>query len=106
MTEYVDRRKLLDDIGETVLFSVRGGADYPTPEIRGASKVINRICAAPAADVVEVVRCKDCKYWDTGYRFCKFHGLDSMGNSAFGENGYCSYGERKDDSNDQATQDL
>ena len=44
----------------------------------------------------ELVRCKDCKYWDTGYRFCKFHGLDCFGSSRFGENGFCSYGERKD----------
>ena len=54
--------------------------------------------AAPAADVVEVVRCKDCKH-ATFYRckndacykgiICEYRiGTDD-------ENFYCSYGERK-----------
>ncbi len=60
MKEYIERGALLKDIGETVLFSVRGGAETPTAEMRGARKVISRIKDAPTADVVEVVRCKDC----------------------------------------------
>lgn len=55
--EYIEREALLKDIGETVLFSVRGGAKLPTPEMRGSNKVIDRIKSAPTADVVEVVRC-------------------------------------------------
>ena len=54
MAEYIEREALLKDIGETVLFSVRGDAELPTPEMRGANKVKDRIKAAPAADVVEV----------------------------------------------------
>lgn len=54
MPEYIEREALLKDIGETVLFSVRGGAELPTPEMRGANKVIDRIKSAPAADVAEV----------------------------------------------------
>lgn len=58
--------------------------------------------ALPSADVVEVVRCKDCKYWKpytsqygTG-QFCECP-------CSFGGQGikkpddYCSYGERRDD---------
>lgn len=51
---YIDVNALLKDISETVVFSVRGDADLPTPEMRGATKVVNRIDAAPTADVVEV----------------------------------------------------
>ena len=54
MKEYIEREALLEDIGETVLFSVRGGAKLPTPEMRGSNKVIDRIKSAPTADVVEV----------------------------------------------------
>ena len=54
MAEYIEREALLQDIGETVLFSVRGGAKLPTPEMRGSNKVIDRIKSAPTADVVEV----------------------------------------------------
>ena len=66
MAEHVEREALLQDISETVLFTVRGGAELPTPEMRGANKVIDRIKSAPAADVVEVVRCKQCRYWEKG----------------------------------------
>lgn len=49
---YIDRDKLLKDISEGVVFTVRSGK--PSAEIRGANKVIDRIKNAPAADVVEV----------------------------------------------------
>ena len=54
------------------------------------------------ADLVEVVRCKDCKHWerwattcgvaDKGY--CNCHEVDAMEQDDF-----CSYGERKGDDN-------
>lgn len=45
------------------------------------------------ADVVEVVRCKDCTYRDgqedlCGNIYCKLH------DSRFDKDGYCSYGKR------------
>lgn len=46
--------------------------------------------AMPAADVVEVVRCRDCVYWRGENDYCKGIGID------FSENGYCAFGERKD----------
>lgn len=43
----------------------------------------------PAADVVPVVRCKDCTEWDEISSECShWYG--------FRENDFCSYGERKD----------
>ena len=46
---------------------------------------------APTVDAVEVVRCKDCKYWEDGYfGYCtKIH-------SAMEYDAFCSNGERKD----------
>lgn len=44
---------------------------------------------APTADVVPVVRCKDCTEWDEISSECShWYG--------FRENDFCSYGERKD----------
>lgn len=50
---------------------------------------------APTADVVEVVRCKDCVYWEQA--------TDNSGNcnrafeiTAYGCD-YCSYGEREEE---------
>lgn len=42
----------------------------------------------PTADVVEVVRCKDCKYEDTCCRMIR---------NEKNLNDYCSYGERIED---------
>lgn len=47
------------------------------------------------ADVVEVVRCKDCEYGDTLENkgrevWCTLH------DTCFGEDSYCSSGERKE----------
>ena len=56
------------------------------------------INAAPAADVVSVVRCKDCKYTvETGSsltRFCIFNHMPIRPDD------FCSCGERKDEGAD------
>lgn len=52
----------------------------------------------PFADVVEVVRCKDCKHHEEllnnndGNVLCWVHGLDVI----VDRNGYCNYGEREE----------
>ena len=57
---------------------------------------INALRNAPSADVVPVVRCKDCKYWqdnNDGYPHeeCRWwHGETPDAND------FCSYGEQKD----------
>lgn len=50
--EFIDKDLLLKDIDESVVFSVRSGV--PSPEIRGANKIVDRIKNAPTADVAEV----------------------------------------------------
>lgn len=62
MAEYIEREKLLQDISETVVFTVRKGTPLPNAEMRGANKVIDQIKSAPTVDVVEVVRCRNCKH--------------------------------------------
>ena len=89
--EYIEREALLKDIGETVLFSVRGGARFPTPEMRGSNKVIDRIKSAPTADVVEVVRCKDCVYASRDGYICRY----GVGRVTSPDD-YCKNGEKMD----------
>lgn len=62
----------------------------------GGTVDCNDIARFPAVDAVEVVRCRDCKHWGTGYggetehvKVCEF------ANYMVGANGYCVYGERK-----------
>lgn len=50
---------------------------------------------APTIDAVPVVRCKDCRAMYTvgyGYRWCNVWERMLL----MGEDGFCSYGERKD----------
>ena len=53
-------------------------------------------------ELVEVVRCRECKYYDPiGCRFCTLHSIDagSYGNGAnvyMNPDDFCSYGERSD----------
>ena len=50
----------------------------------------------PTADVVEVVRCKDCKYWKTvGASVAKFCTCIVNTEVMKDEDDYCSLGERK-----------
>lgn len=47
------------------------------------------------SDIVEVVRCKDCKHYDpydSTERFYCYYGIDGCL-----PNDYCSYGERRED---------
>lgn len=65
----------------------------------------------PAADVVEVVRCKDCKHYEESTGWCMKHShfVDSNGFfcypdespewKMFEEKDFCSYGEKRCDSN-------
>jgi len=47
----------------------------------------------PTADVVEVVRCKDCKHYKDNHRcYSRYSNMNDSRNP----NDYCSYGERVD----------
>jgi len=53
------------------------------------------ICKIPTADVVEVVRCCDCKHWTydvpTGERICNIFWFTAK------DCDYCSHAERRED---------
>ena len=77
--------------------------------LRGGEAIIEDLTKFPAADVVEVVRCRECKYWgdeagelqrSDGVLFarCKVHNYLLDGRHTGWcptENDFCSYGERK-----------
>ncbi len=63
------------------------------PEVEGGCK-----CFKNAADVVEVVRCKDCKHYGGvvyGGVCRKYSGYETK--VCTDKDHYCSYGERKDE---------
>jgi hypothetical protein len=98
MAEYIEREALMEDIESSVRFTVRDGV--PSAEVRGANKIVDRIKCAPAADVVEVVRCKDrerrSKSADLTHTvYCHWLTQEMR------KTDFCSYGKRRDnDAND------
>ena len=86
MAEYIDREALKND-GHLCWHDGKGNVFYEVDH-------------APASDVVEVVRCKDCKYITsveciiTGAKtwFCEFGRWPQPVEADH----YCAYGERKD----------
>ena len=83
MSEYIEREALMRNLKHFA-------PEQLTPLVKSL------IQKQPAEDVVEVVRCKDCKYWQDnngGYPHeeCKWSENETPDLDDF-----CSYGERKE----------
>lgn len=84
MARYIDADKVMEEINRI------GGHNLCEWETIGVKALIDR---QPTADVVEVVRCKDCKNYNTnscdyGFGWCERMDCGTM------DNWYCSYGEK------------
>lgn len=102
MSEYIELKAVINKINEIPSHFDSGDIKY------GIEIAIQAIKDTLAADVVEVVRCKDCKYWDAvknpkhkGVGICTPPRKDLGGycvrRGATNSEGFCSYGERKDE---------
>lgn len=70
---------------------------FPMVEQYGLSGVVE---AMPTVDAVPVVRCKDCVNWQTDWTpSAKDSHYCAMVDLSTEETFYCSYGERKDETN-------
>ena len=85
MSRYIDAKVMEQRVRETMVNS-----PHMIPPL------IKFIRSIPTADVVEVVRCKDCEYLhsDAHGGYCVFRGVATSDD-------FCSFGERKDE-NEQA----
>lgn len=103
---FIDAKALWKELIETKEYNK--SCDAPFTVNMGINQAIGLLNMLPAADVAEVVRCKDCKHWDKETGWCTEHSsfIDERGvfchpwESAnwkmFYDNDYCSYGERKE----------
>ena len=94
--EYIEREAALRAIG---YMSIEPSKEPDIIELTllTAQKVLKKI---PAADVVEVVRCKDCKHYSYEqsihrYECNIFNGAYEFIGYPTKPNDFCSYGERK-----------
>lgn len=89
MVEYIDRKAVLSAYKQTEIDAIIAKKSWPdTWEALGEN-----LKSIPA---VEVVRCKDCTYWERrlvnakGFAICAASGMDITADD------FCSYGERRD----------
>ena len=84
MARYIDADALIGSITKRYEYDF-GRASYVLEEIENA----------PTADVVEVVRCKDCAYKQ--YYFTNYMVKCGCGNGAHHETFFCADGERREE---------
>ena len=99
MARYIDLEELERRIKENVPIYGGGNTPYEVDLLEWfRDECIRQGYAMPTADVVEVVRCKDCKHWGGvtyGFVCRKFSGIDTK--ICMGADHYCSYGERNEE---------
>ena len=88
MSRYIDADKLNNYIDTRTSFE--GDTGEIIEKIKLYTKAI--IDAQPTADVVEVVRCVDCRHWENGRCY-----LLRDVTVEVRDNDFCSYGERADE---------
>ena len=91
MAEYIEREALLEDMTTTAL---------PMDAQRLYLAMRGKVRNAPAADVVEVVRCKDCIHWGCVAfgNICRRWSAPIAGTkNRTRPDDFCSCGEREDD---------
>lgn len=87
MTEYIERDAVLKMLNETYDRMNAMGAQF----YNGFQNAVGHVEAFPAADVVEVVRCKDCAVPHNHLTGCPW-----MSGRVTPPDFFCGFGERKD----------
>ena len=94
MSRHIDADALIEEIERCSCETWSKGVN-PTwwaQAVKVKDNIKQCIDRQPTADVVEVVRCKDCKYFyqDGDIKVCKHWNCHSTTDDS-----YCSYGERR-----------
>ena len=98
MAEYIEREALLDGLRESrkALQEICKGLKFPIEkqicdaQILTFQECILRVKEHPTADVVPVVRCKDCCYANDHASICHY----GVGQEVKPDH-YCGYGEKR-----------
>ena len=95
MAKYIEREAAVTAVLELAnSIAGLGASNAPVLALTCAAVMVHDI--APVADLVEVVRCKDCKYSTKLDNEYGHNGVEcALFCEDFGENDFCSYGERR-----------
>ena len=99
MAEYIERTDLRKTLKEEmqILKETPGKDDWDKGIIQGIKESIMHLNAAPAADVVEVVRCETCNQFRRSTKVNQNFGVCRRSKMEVSWHDFCSYGERKGD---------
>ena len=87
MERYIDAEKLKQH-------SAGWGEEYGSDESKERKVIFDTIIdLQPTADVVPVVRCKDCRFYETNQDECVFYNAQWVKH----DDDFCPYGERRKD---------
>ena len=102
MSEYIEREALMEELA-AIQSATYMSTCLTEDECKGKrwmiARAIDAVKDAPAADVAEVVRCKDCKHngtWQCHMEYDEYHPEADIHHEMHGDDDFCSYGERKD----------
>lgn len=70
MNDLISRRAAIDALEEPCKVSDTWTDEYAVGERMQWEKDVRTLNSLPTIDAVEVVRCKDCQWWDDNYREC------------------------------------
>lgn len=98
MSDYIERQTVYS-LAKKISDYVASGKYVPC--LLG-HKILDFVDDLPADDVVEVVRCKDCKYsehWYRDKRLCRLWYGEEKPSAPIDvfDDGFCNYGERRED---------
>ena len=98
MKEYIERESLRDEIRSLsmLITGLRYGKGVLNEYMKQYRESVLRIVdEQPTADVVRVVRCKDCIHRDPEDKKCDCSFRAKGGIFPMDDNDFCSYGERR-----------
>lgn len=100
MSRYIDADKLHEEIFEETKFKLDPETNDVVKRLTmSISEVLRRINNQPSADVVKIIRCKNCKHWicnpnTDAYGVCGKASYDDF-EIIMENDDYCSYGEKR-----------
>lgn len=98
MNELIDRQEAIDAVHKAIFdfFDICSDDDespitYKDEQLLEINKAITTRIRELSSAEPEIIRCKDCKWWKSSWKYCHYIHFDT--NKKF----YCAFGERRPD---------
>lgn len=96
MNDYISREEMIDAVDHLHIIPSIDGTGKPTPTEDFRVQFIGTVLKVKSADVVKVIRCKDCKFY-TSMRPDIKTGICDLNMHHMGDDGFCSCGEIREE---------